>query len=228
MPASPTSDDLTHRALKARHRAIREGLPQDLNLRVHRALSWLDRAEQLAEAGDPDGQVIFLWIAFNAAYARDMDQQVMLSEQEAFRTFTQAILSLDAANRRLENLVWKEFPGSIRMLLDNPYVFPRFWDYHRGEVTHEVYAHDFEQAKAQAHKALGTGQTERVLTLVLGRVYTLRNQLVHGGATWRSSVNRDQIRDTARFLARLVPLVIALMMDHPQKAWGAPAWPVVS
>ena len=34
-----------------------------------------------------------------------------------------------------------------------------------------------------------------VLSIVLSRIYTLRNQLVHGGATWDSSVNREQLRD---------------------------------
>ena len=58
---------MNYEELKERHRAEREGYPPNLSLRVHRALSWLDRAEQLAE--DADGQFILLWIAFNAAYA---------------------------------------------------------------------------------------------------------------------------------------------------------------
>lgn len=42
----------------------------NLRLRAHRALSWLDRTEQ---ADDLDGSFIFLWIAFNAAYAAGID-----------------------------------------------------------------------------------------------------------------------------------------------------------
>jgi len=53
--------------LKARQRAERERYPPNLGLRVHRALSWLGRAEQLVE--DVDARFVFLWIAFNAAYA---------------------------------------------------------------------------------------------------------------------------------------------------------------
>ncbi|MFZ9363927.1 MAG: hypothetical protein ACO25T_09900, partial [Arenimonas sp.] len=37
-------------------------------IRLHRAISWLARAEQ--EAEDPDARFIFLWIALNAAYAK--------------------------------------------------------------------------------------------------------------------------------------------------------------
>ena len=57
---------LEHSALKQRHRLVRDEHPTSLTLRIHRALSWLNRAEQ---AEDVDGRFIFLWIAFNAAYA---------------------------------------------------------------------------------------------------------------------------------------------------------------
>ena len=55
-----------------------------------------------------------------------------------------------------------------------------------------------------------------------------RNQLVHGGATWDSDVNRDQLRDCTRFLGKLVPLIIELMMDNPDTLWGDPSFPVVN
>ena len=58
---------------------MREGYPPNLNLRVHHALSWLKRSE-LAE-DDDDGRFIFLWIAFNAAYACEIDEHCGLSEQ---------------------------------------------------------------------------------------------------------------------------------------------------
>ena len=55
---------LNYSQLKNRHRQLREQAPTNLTLRVHRALSWLQRAEM---AEDEDGQFIFLWIACNAA-----------------------------------------------------------------------------------------------------------------------------------------------------------------
>ena len=61
-----TESSLQHSVLKQRHRQVRDGHPTSLTLRVHRAMSWLNRAEQ---AEDVDGKFIFLWIAFNAAYA---------------------------------------------------------------------------------------------------------------------------------------------------------------
>ena len=57
--------------------------------------------------------------------------------------------------------------------------------------------------------------TVEVLSLVFGRLYVLREQLVHGGATWNSQVNRDQVRDDAAILAFLMPVFVDVMMDNP-------------
>ena len=67
MPAS-----LTHAVLKAKQRALREGFPETMGLRVHRSISWIGRAEA---AEDDDARVIFLWIAFNAAYVDEREFQ---------------------------------------------------------------------------------------------------------------------------------------------------------
>lgn len=81
---------MDHSNLKARQRAERATWHPNLNLRVHRALSWLDRAERAG--ADPDARFIFLWIAFNAAYATDIDERYRLSEQETFQAFLQKLV----------------------------------------------------------------------------------------------------------------------------------------
>jgi len=58
------------------------------------------RAEQLAAEDDRDGQFIFLWIAFNAAHATEIDERFRLSEQETFRAFLQKLVNLDAEGKR--------------------------------------------------------------------------------------------------------------------------------
>ncbi|WP_235901634.1 HEPN domain-containing protein [Alcanivorax sediminis] len=58
---------IDYKTLKNRQRQERDNYPDNLGLRVHRALSWFNRAEQEA---DPDSRFIFLWIAFNAGYAK--------------------------------------------------------------------------------------------------------------------------------------------------------------
>jgi len=55
----------------------------------------------------------------------------------------------------------------------------------------------------------------------------LRNQILHGGATWNGKVNREQIRDGVRILGRIVPAVVSIMMDNPEAEWGEPCYPVL-
>ena len=59
--------------LKAKHKQVAEQHTEPSRVRLHRAISWLGRAEK--EPEDWDAQFIFLWIAFNAAYAREFGIQ---------------------------------------------------------------------------------------------------------------------------------------------------------
>ncbi len=70
-------------------------------------------------------------------------------------------------------------------------------------------------------------ETAKILSTLFDRLYVLRNQLVHGGATWNSTINRNQVRDGAAVLGWLVPIMIDIMMDNPDRDWGKPFYPVV-
>ncbi|MBF7728609.1 HEPN domain-containing protein [Pseudomonas sp. N040] len=214
---------MRHEELKARQRKERENHPPNLALRVHRALSWLGKAES---SEDDDSRFIFLWIAFNAAYATEIDENSRLSEQETFKAFLKKLCDLDTQSR-ISELVWNEFSGSIRVLLDNPFVFHSFWEFQRGRISAEDWQSRFDTGKRSASMALAGGNPAEVLAVVFNRIYVLRNQMMHGGATWSSQVNRDQLRDCARFLGKLVPLVIEIMLDNPNTLWGDACFPVV-
>ena len=85
----------------------------------------------------------------------------------------------------------------------------------------------FADARQRVQRALTQQDTERVLYEVFVRLYTLRNQLMHGGATWNSSVNRAQVRDGRALLARLLPVMLGVMMSNPVQFDGRPFYPVV-
>ncbi|WP_064606629.1 HEPN domain-containing protein [Photobacterium sp. J15] len=212
---------LKHAGLKTRHRKERSGYPKSLSMRVHRALSWLEKSE-LCE--DLDSQYIFLWIAFNAAYANDLDLVNRPSERELFRHFLARLEKIDTKSR-LYNLVWQSYSNTIRVLLDNPYIFEPFWDYQRGNITKRAWQEKQNKVSDKANRALANKDTVSLLSIILCRCYTLRNQLVHGGATWQSDINREQVRDCTRMLADLVPLIIDLMMDGKDLGWGDSVYP---
>mgnify|MGYP003610388203 FL=1 len=48
---------------------------------MHRALSWLEKAEQ---SDDLDSRFIFLWISFNAAYAKDLGSSLRSADKGSF------------------------------------------------------------------------------------------------------------------------------------------------
>ena len=138
--------------LKAKQREDRGHYHPNASIRIHRALSWLNRAEACE---DEDGRFVFLWIAFNAAYANEVSEEYRLSEQQAFQQFIERLLGYDNA-KSLYNLVWAEFPKSIRALLNNPYVFQPFWDFHNQKMSETDWQERFDQAKKSAANALGS------------------------------------------------------------------------
>lgn len=212
-----------YETLKTRQRQERDDYPEDLSLRVHRALSLLDRAEQ---ESDPDSRFIFLWIAFNAAYASEIDDRQGLSEQATFNAFLEKLHTLDKS-QRLKKLVWKVYSGAISALLDNPYVVRVFWEYQKGNMSQPEWERRFAGAKHAARKSISSHNTPKVLSIALDRIYVLRNQLIHGGATWGGQVNRNQIADCIKIMNDLVPVVIEIMMDNPRAMWGQASFPVV-
>lgn len=214
---------IPHSDLKARQRAERDGWPEFLAFRVHRALSWLRRAEMCE---DDDGRFVFLWISFNAAYAYDLGESRQL-ESQRFGAFLERLSGLDSC-QQLEKVIWQQFPGPVRVLLENRYVFQPFWDHQNGLPDSDDWRQRFDRANRAANSALAARDTGKILGIVFSRLYTLRNQLIHGGATWASSVNRDQLRDANAIMAELVPYVIRIMMDNAREHWGEPAYMVVS
>lgn len=210
--------------LQAEWELVESRLHEYLALRVHRALSWLERAER--ERDDPDAAFIFYWIAFNAAYAKDRQHSMESTERSQFADFFDTILTLDT-NQTIYDAIWTRFSDSIRLLLDNKFVFQPFWDHHAGRGS-ENWEHLFENRKNIVRRSLATRDTGVILSTLFDRLYVLRIQLMHGGASWGSSVNRDQVQDGARILAFLVPLFVELMMSHPEIDWGPPDYPVVN
>lgn len=211
-----------YKALKGRHRKIREDQPEHLRIRIHRALSWLERSEQ--ELDDPDIRFMLLWVALNAAYAREFG----LDEKERHRAheFLRTLVALDADESRLQQGLFEQFSGPIRTLVDNKYTYYPFWKALRDHDSSEQWKKRFDTERKAAMKSLLQGNTAAVLAIIFDRLYVLRNQLVHGGATWNGKVNRQQVRDGAAILGFLVPIVIEIMMDHPEIDLGDVLYPV--
>ena len=217
---------LSFDALKAKQRRLRDDFGQELSLRVHRAISWLQGAERAAAADDSDTAFICYWIAFNAAYVQGPDLHKQFPEHQFVSWYFDTIVALDD-DRVVYDAIWTRFSGVIRTFLNNHYVYRPFWQFQHGEQEFENWRQRFEQERHRVHRALARQDTVRILEALFDRLYVLRNQLMHGGATWSGNVNRDQVRDGTAILGSLVPRFVDLMMAHPNEPWGVPPYPVV-
>lgn len=209
----------SHQELKAYQREHRERWGTGVNIRVHRALSWLYRAEQELNRDDSDAAFIFLWLSFNAAYANEYEGVTRAKARETYVAFFERIVGYDQP-RVIYNILWQKYSGAVRSLLENKFVFQRFWDHATGVPGADDWEAKFSAAKRTSQQALAAQDTVTVLSIVMDRLYTLRNQLVHGGATWNGSWNRQQLRDSVGLLSELMPVIIALMMQHGTDVWG--------
>ncbi|MDH1857865.1 HEPN domain-containing protein [Acinetobacter junii] len=205
----------------------RENFNEDFRLRIHRSLSWLQRAEQAQQEQDLDSQFIYLWISFNAAYAKDLGAGLRSADKGAFVQFIYRICHLDK-EQKIYYTVWNTFSGSIRILLNNQFTFQPFWDYHNGLITEQDWIASFEKNRKKALEALTQKNTPEILIAVFNHLYTLRNQIMHGGATFNSTVNRSQLKDACNILSTLIPEMLKVMLQNPDdKTWGKPFYPVV-
>ena len=209
-------------ALRERHRALRGQQSDALATRLHRAISWLQRAS--ADNSDDDTRFIHLWISLNAVYASDFDFED--SERARAARFLARVVDADGEGR-LHALLFRQFPGPIRTLIDNAYVFAPFWRALRDHDPSERWKERFDASRNAAMTALLEKRTADLLSIVLDRLYVLRNQLVHGGATWNSQVNRAQLRDGCAILAALVPTILDILLEAPGFDDDPIAYPVI-
>jgi hypothetical protein len=84
----------------------------------------------------------------------------------------------------------------------------------------------FHKVDHQDNTALTKQHTAKVIELVLFWLYSLCNQIIHGGAIWNSQVNRSRLNDEVDLLGKLVPLIVEVMMDNLQAFWGEANYPV--
>ncbi|MDF3131231.1 HEPN domain-containing protein [Kiritimatiellaeota bacterium B1221] len=209
--------------LKELHRETRGTMPEGINLRIHRALSWLQAAEQSTEE---DTRFLQLWIAFNAAYAREFDLSETSPEKTQFHSFLHQVCQLDA-EQRIHRLAWDHYASRIRVFVDCRYVFAPYWSWQQGKIDENEWERLFRDSKRRAQQALAEQKTAVFLNILFDRLYTLRNQLMHGGATWNSQMNREQLRSAVRILRDFVPELIHILMENPEENWGKPQYPPV-
>ena len=215
--------------------------------RMRRADSWLERADRAASEGEKAGdgvdgsgfaceRFLFLWISFNAAYGYETIYEeaydIRPQERKKFEKFLGEIVKRDTRGK-IENVLWDQYPGPVRILLNNEYVFHPFWESVRGSPSARDWKRKFASEKRRANRALGKGEVDRVLGIVFRRLYVLRNQIFHGGTTFATGWGGDQIRDGSRIMAALVPVILDIIRadiaaNPDTDVWGQVSYPRIN
>lgn len=209
-------------SLKDELKACQEQLAPNHATRLHRAISWLKCAE---EADSADVEFISLWISLNACCAIDRVGDEPLGDHHQFHKFIEQLTKLDAGNE-IYSCLWEEYSSHVKALIKNPYVFHAFWQSKRN--GDEAWVSEFDQSSLEALNALSRQRVADLCTIVLDRLFVLRNQLIYGGATFKGKVNRQQVEDGAGLLGSLMPVVIKIMLRASDEDWGEVAYPVIN
>lgn len=215
--------------LKTTLRAQRDNFTQIHSTRLHRSLSWLKAAGEQLESENIDQAFINLWISFSACF--------YIEGQEPIAPFIEKLVALDD-QQRIYACLWNEYSSSVKALIKNPYVFSGFWDAQRmhGELKEgdqdsngtESWQSDFDQSSVDALNYLSRKKVAPLFSIVLDRLYVLRNQVLQGGATYQSRINRDQVSDGTKLLASIMPIIIEIMLSKNDEEWGELAYPVAT
>lgn len=210
--------------LKSKQRELRESedFPVEVEVKTHRALSWIKASEG---ASDIDSRFLYLWIAFNALYVEDhINVDKNLLERERFYKFFEKLISCDR-EKRIRDSIWKNFSNFFRKLIKNQYIYRPFWNHiHKGHNS-DSWRKKFNDDNRKFLDSFERSDTVSVLADVFDRLYVLRNQIFHGGSTWRSEVNREQVNGCVDVLYLLVPMMVEIIIDNPQKNWGTLCYP---
>jgi hypothetical protein len=210
--------------IKARLKDKRDLLSESHATRLHRAVSWMGCAA--GQDSDIDLQLISLWISFNACYAINEGGSESLAERFAFLRFVEKLVKHDT-EKKIYAILWETYSGPVKALIKNPFVFHGFWVAKRHDKNDESWQDEFNRLSVSALNSLSRQQVPELLSIVLDRLFVLRNQLLHGGATYKSQVNREQVKDGADLLGALMPTVVEIMLNAPEEDWGEIYYPVI-
>lgn len=189
------------------------------NIRVHRALSWVEAAEQQGPEAD-DERLLFHWIAFNSLYSRwDEHRLEPCADRESYETFVKRTLRLDS--RGVVADVLTTHKPLVLKLLDNSFLRRSFWQHPSMERARRRTRH-----RQDAQQLYAAGRHGDLLLDALSPVYFLRCQLVHGAATRGSRMNRESLRHADALLAWVVPALLAVVIDEGMdQDWGPICYP---
>ncbi|MBJ8553015.1 HEPN domain-containing protein [Acinetobacter bereziniae] len=183
---------------------------EQFNLRIHRGLSWLKKAVILES--DLDLKFISLWIALSAI----TPQLVKIKDGEQdFSQFFSGIVRFDR-EQKIQHILWDRCHDAIARLIESPYTFQNFWDDQNQKINQKTWKQAFIAEKKRATEARQAQDSITLLEIVFQRLLTLQHQIILGGATYNSSMNRKLLQDSCNILIAVIPASMHIILENPQ------------
>lgn len=225
--AAPTVRELRRAWKPTKDRTANEQTHEGIRIRLHRCLSWMDAAERI-EAGshalpapdDPraptrdvaDATLVTRWVAFNSLYGRwDPERCETVRDGTAWREFTKRLIDLDRAHGEPVGELLRANRGLLERLVEDEFLRRHFWTSSDGVPTPRGPS---RRDRDGLRERLRDGRTTAALDLTIDRVYFLRCQLVHGGASFGSRHNRTAVGYANRFMCLFLPTAAQLIIEH--------------
>ncbi|EDM28283.1 hypothetical protein LNTAR_10221 [Lentisphaera araneosa HTCC2155] len=159
-------------------------IEENLRIRLHRCFSWAARIEPHQGNDSLDEAFLSAWLAFNSLFARiDANTNQFLPEKESMTEFLQQVLRIDRQNKIKQFL--GESKWQMEQLLQCKFLQQSFWRDLGEDQSSSTFKDSFSFFRRKGEDV--------VLKQVLLRIYLMRNQLVHGGATYGSKMNRHTL-----------------------------------
>ena len=195
---------------------------QDLRIRMHRCFSWMKSAQRHHADQDYDGALLTHWIAFNGLYGQwDGVNREPKPDIKCWKDFLDQVLAVDS--QEILNAFIENQRELILDILNNEYTNKYFW-----EDPSESQAFKSKKDYRSAKQWYREGKYDIILKRALGRVYVLRCQIMHGGATHGSKLNRDSIALCNDLITQLLPVIITIITSNGKtRNWGAICYPPI-
>jgi len=192
------------------------------NLRIQRALSWLKKSIELEH--DYDFQFISLWISLNALYGRETNERF---NQQELELFFQHLYAGDQ-EKRIAMILCDKHSAALQGLLDHAYMTPYFWDYQHGKISRDSCHAAIQQEKKQIQDAIQHKDPLTLLKILFHRLATVYQQILQGGVSYASVLNRKQMQDSCMLLSTLLHAFLYILLENAEVIdSGKPFYPVV-
>jgi hypothetical protein len=208
---------MTVRELRRRWKPLKDGDASSdacnpVRVRLHRCWSWMQRIEELDEAGVgiDDARLIYGWIALNSLYGRwDAQAREPIPDKLALDAFLRRLFDRDES--ALLRALITEQRDLVKLIVGDEYLSRYYW-----KDPGENEARRAQNAVRKLASWYVEGRHASVLDRTLQRIYLARCQLVHGAATYNSGLNRTAVQRCAEFLGMFLRSALVIIIDH---AW---------